>query len=226
MKPLTQPRPIAARSRNFSLDPGLFAGNDTLVNAGLFFKICECSRVDAGHSRYGCGSAACRYTSARQFAPFLRKSPANSRLPKGPTESSAPTTILALSCRGGRLCPPADRTGFYGNLRRIRGCPAGRCGHRPLHDSGKFVLPRKFRMQGGEDGAVGDASETASTERASALCAKSLILCVRFLLSKPQTLCWFAAWVCPRRIHKTAPFRSNGAVHAYMGGGSYSAEMR
>ena len=30
----------------------------------------------------------------------------------------------------------------------------------------------------------------------------------------------------PRRIHKTAPFRSNGAVHAYMGGGSYSAEMR
>ena len=25
---------------------------------------------------------------------------------------------------------------------------------------------------------------------------------------------------------KTAPFRSNGAVHAYMGGGSYSAEMR
>ena len=25
---------------------------------------------------------------------------------------------------------------------------------------------------------------------------------------------------------KTAPFRSNGAVHAHMGGGSYSAEMR
>ena len=106
------------------------------------------SQPFATKERYGCGSAACRYTSARQFAPFLRKSPANSRLPKGPTESSAPTTTLALSCRGGRLCPPADRTGFYGNLRRIRGCPAGRCGHRPLHDSGKFVLPRKFRMQG------------------------------------------------------------------------------
>ena len=59
-------------------------------------------------------------------------------------------------------------------------------------------LPHLFR-QGGKDGAVGGASET---------------------------LCWFAAWVCPRRIHKTAPFRSNGAVHAYMGGGSYSAEMR
>ena len=59
-------------------------------------------------------------------------------------------------------------------------------------------LPHLFR-QGGKDGAAGGASET---------------------------LCWFAAWVCPRRIHKTAPFRSNGAVHAYMGGGSYSAEMR
>ena len=151
------------------------------------------SQPFATKERYGCGSAACRYTSARQFAPFLRKSPANSRLPKGPTESSAPTTTLALSCRGGRLCPPADRTGFYETLRRIRGCPAGRCGHRPLHDSGKFVLPCKFRMQGGKDGAAGGASETASTERAPALCAKSLILCVRFLLSKPQTLCWFAA---------------------------------
>ena len=86
-------------------------------------------------------------------------------------------------------------------------------------------LPHLFR-QGGKNGAVGDASETASTERAPALCAKSLILCVRFLPSKPQTLCWFAAWVWPRRIHKTAPFRSDGAVHAHMGGGSYSAEMR
>ena len=82
------------------------------------------SQPFATKERYGCGSAACRYTSTRQFAPFLRKSPANSRLPNGPTESSAPTTTLALSCRGGRLCPPADRTGFYGNLRRIRGCPA------------------------------------------------------------------------------------------------------
>ena len=30
----------------------------------------------------------------------------------GPTESSAPTTPPALSCRGGRLCPPAECTGF------------------------------------------------------------------------------------------------------------------
>ena len=121
---------------------------------------------------------------------------------------------------------PGSLHRFSENLRRIRGCPRGRQSRRPLHDSGKFVLPRKFRMQGGEDWAAGGASETASTERAPALCAKSLILCVRFLLSKPQTLCWFAAWVWPRRIHKTAPFRSNGDVHAHMGGGSYSAEMR
>ena len=43
---------------------------------------------------------------------------------------------------------PGSLHRFSENLRRIRGCPAGRCGHRPLHDSGKFVLPRKFRMQG------------------------------------------------------------------------------
>ena len=42
----------------------------------------------------------------------FRKSPANPWLPKGPTESSAPTTTLALSCRGGRLCPPAGYIGF------------------------------------------------------------------------------------------------------------------
>ena len=88
---------------------------------------------------------------------------------------------------------PGSLHRFSENLRRIRGCPRGRQSRRPLHDSGKFVLPRKFRMQGGKDGAAGGASETASTERAPALCAKSLILCVRFLLSKPQTLCWFAA---------------------------------
>ena len=56
-----------------------FAGNDTLVNAGLFFKICECSRGRcrsqpfATKERYGCGSAACRYTSARQIAPRFTK---------------------------------------------------------------------------------------------------------------------------------------------------------
>ena len=68
------------------------------------------SQPFATKERYGCGSAACRYTSARtectvfsgifgEFATFF-----------GPTESSAPTATLALPCRGGRLCPPAART--------------------------------------------------------------------------------------------------------------------
>ena len=44
--------------------------------------------------------------------------------PAGCTESSEIfgefVCICAFRCRGGRLCPPAGRTAFYGNLRRIR----------------------------------------------------------------------------------------------------------
>ena len=29
-------------------------------------------------------------------------------------------SMHSYPCRGGRLCPPAGRTAFYGNLRRIR----------------------------------------------------------------------------------------------------------
>ena len=43
--------------------------------------------------------------SARQDAPLLRNSSANSQLPNGQHCSS---------CRGGRLCPPADHTDFTG----------------------------------------------------------------------------------------------------------------
>ena len=49
---------------------------------------------------------------------------------------------------GGRLCPPAGRTAFYGNLRRIRSFPTGRQSRRPLQNSGESVLPCKFCMQG------------------------------------------------------------------------------
>ena len=35
-------------------------------------------------------------------------------------------SMHSYPCRGGRLCPPAGRTAFYGNLRRIRNFPAGR----------------------------------------------------------------------------------------------------
>ena len=40
--------------------------------------------------------------------------------------------LSAAPCRGGRLCPPADCTAFFCNLRQIRNFPTGRCGHRPL----------------------------------------------------------------------------------------------
>ena len=49
---------------------------------------------------------------------------------------------------GGRLCPPAGRTAFYGNLRRIRNFPTGRQSRRPLQNSSESVLPCKFCMQG------------------------------------------------------------------------------
>ena len=50
-------------------------------------------------------------------------------------------------CRG--RCPhrPGRMHRFYGNLRRIRNFPVGRCGHRPLQGFGESVLPCKFRTQ-------------------------------------------------------------------------------
>ena len=91
------------------------------------------------------------YQIARRVSPCVRnicKSDSCLSRTAGCTESSEIfgefVCICAFRCRGGRLCPPADRTGFYGNLRRIRGCPAGRCGHRPLQNSGESVLPCKF----------------------------------------------------------------------------------
>ena len=74
--------------------------------------------VDAGHSRSRRRSVtdvglplAGTHRPGRMHR-FIRKTPANSGLPNGPTESSAPTTALALPCRGGRPCPPAEYAGF------------------------------------------------------------------------------------------------------------------
>ena len=67
-------------------------------------------------------------TSARQNAPILRKFLANSELPKRDDRgvgTYAKASILPISRRGGRLCPPAGCTGFPGNPRRIRSCPPG-----------------------------------------------------------------------------------------------------
>ena len=48
-----------------------------------------------------------------------------------------------------------------------------------------YLFPRK-----GKDRAAGGTSETASTERVPAPCAKHLILCVRFLLFPVEPLHW------------------------------------
>jgi len=52
-----------------------FAANDAFCNAGTLLE--NLQQPFATKERYGCGSAACRYTSARQFASFLRKPVAN-----------------------------------------------------------------------------------------------------------------------------------------------------
>ena len=68
------------------------------------------------------------FTSARQNAPILRKFLVNSELPKRVDRgvgTYAEASILPISRRGGRLCPPAGCTGFPGNPRRIRSCPPG-----------------------------------------------------------------------------------------------------
>ena len=48
-------------------------------------------------------------------------------------------------CRGGRLCPPADCTVFYGNLQQIRSFSTGRCGHRPLQGAVQIPSPSHFQ---------------------------------------------------------------------------------
>ena len=99
------------------------------------------SQPFATKERYGCGSAACRYTSARQNTPFLLESSANSSHLLG-RQSRRPLQYPSAPCRGGRLCPPAERTGFYGNLLRIRSFPTGRVGIGPYRKPCKFTLDK------------------------------------------------------------------------------------
>ena len=78
------------------------------------------SQPFATKERYGCGSAACRYTSARQNAPFLRESSANSQLPNGAICASPPTSKEVTAC------------GFAANSRRNSLHSAGRSRAPPL----------------------------------------------------------------------------------------------
>jgi len=50
---------------------------------------------------------------------------------------AADCQICAAPCRGRCLHRPGRMHQFYGNLRRIRGCPTGRCGHRPLQSNAR-----------------------------------------------------------------------------------------
>ena len=61
---------------------------------------------------------------------------------------------------------PAECTVLYGNLRRIRNFPAGRCGHRPLRSSGQ--MPRVYLK-----------TPNAPGQRAFLRCAASFFLEIR-----------------------------------------------
>ena len=89
--------------------------------------------------------------SARQDTPNYRKSSANPyALTRLAVEADAghsrsrrrSVTDVGLPLAGTHR--PGRMDCFFGNLRQIRSCPAGRCGHRPLRNSGESVLPCKF----------------------------------------------------------------------------------
>ena len=97
------------------------------------------SQPFATKERYGCGSAACRYTSARQNAPFLRESSANSQLPNGAMCASPPTSKEVTAC------------GFAANSRRNSLHSAGRAEPRPyqlrLHFNGFCVKQTVYGLK-------------------------------------------------------------------------------
>ena len=104
------------------------------------------SQPFATKERYGCGSAACRYTSTRQNTSFYTKN-------SGKFGTSQWADRVVGPCNDPRS-PLLGRTSlsarrmyrFYGNLRRIRDFPAGRCGHRPLQPNAQVHTnpPRIF----------------------------------------------------------------------------------
>ena len=73
------------------------------------------SQPFATKERYGCGSAACRYTSTRQDAPVFMVicgEFATSHRADRVVGPYGEISIHSYPCRGGRLCPPAGCTGF------------------------------------------------------------------------------------------------------------------
>ena len=73
------------------------------------------SQPFATKERYGCGSAACRYTSARQNAPYFTGIFGEFVTSQWADRVVGPygkASTAHVSRRGGRLCPPAGYTGF------------------------------------------------------------------------------------------------------------------
>ncbi len=66
------------------------------------------SQPFATKERYGCGSAACRYTSARQNAPFLQESTANLRFSMGRPSRRPLQQPFALSVGADDSVRPRD----------------------------------------------------------------------------------------------------------------------
>ena len=123
------------------------------------------SQPFATKERYGCGSAACRYTSARQNAPFLRESSANSQLPNGAICASPPTSKEVTAC------------GFAANSRRNSLHSAGRAEPRPyqlrLHFNGFCVKQTVYGLR------VYLKTPNAPGQRAFLRCAASFFLEIR-----------------------------------------------
>ena len=111
------------------------------------------SQPFATKERYGCGSAACRYTSARWEVTSSPQLPVKTGISCGRTESSAPTEDRGSKTarRGRRLCRPKKYNEFAGIYRknalfcRVDATPAGQfrgaaalcaaLGHRSLQAS-------------------------------------------------------------------------------------------
>ena len=74
------------------------------------------SQPFATKERYGCGSAACRYTLTMQNAPFFTKLFGEFVTFQWADRVVGPYNSIALPVGGARLCPPAGYTGFTGIL--------------------------------------------------------------------------------------------------------------
>ena len=90
------------------------------------------SQPFATKERYGCGAAACRYTSALAEVSDSPEISVKSSLFCGRTESSAPTGSARGHCRGRRLCRPFEQFQICHRLPKNWCIPPGRCDARRL----------------------------------------------------------------------------------------------